>query len=214
MSRMTAPRGEVMTPMRRGSAGKGFLRSCGEESLGGQLGLELLEGDLQGSGAHRLHVFGEQLHLAARLVHGDASAGDDLHPVLRTEAQQARLGAKHHDAKLRVAVLEREVDVAALGGTIVGDFAFDPDIGKTLFQMGADGGNQLAHGEDAARRCFRGKLEGELRIAHLESLAGEGNSRDVNRASGYRVRYRRKPRRSQRISENNRLSRMDVARGK
>ena len=176
MSWMTAPRGEVMTPMRRGSSGQRLFALRGEESLGGELGLELLEGDLQGSGAHRLHVFGEQLHLAASLIHGDASAGDDLHSVLRTEAQQARLGAEHDDAELGVAILQGEVEVAALGRAVVGDFALDPDIGKALFKMGADGGDQLAHAVDAARGCFGGKLEGKLRIAHGESLAGEANS--------------------------------------
>ena len=155
-----------------GQGRKGLLALRGEESLGRQLCLELLEGDLHGPGAHRFHVFGEQLHFAARLVHGDAAAGDDLHAILRTKAQQARLGAKHHKAKLRVAVLQGEIDVATLGGAVVGDFSFDPDVGKTLLKMGADGGHQFAHTVDAARRCFGGKLEGELRIAHLGSLAG------------------------------------------
>ena len=181
---MTAPRGEVMTPMRRGSSGQRLLALLGKESLGGELGLELLEGDLQGSGAHGLHEFGEQLHLAASLVQGDAAAGDDLHPVLRTEAQQARLGAEHDDAELRVAVLQGEVEMAAVGGAVVGDLAFDPDVGKSLLQMGADGGDQFAHGVDAARGRFGGKLEGELgRIVHGESLAGVGNGRVVGKGS-------------------------------
>ena len=160
-----------------GKRGQRFLACGGEEALGGELGLELLEGDLEGSGAHRLHVFGEQLHFAASLVHRDASASDDLHPVLRTEAQQAGLGTKHDDAELRVAVLQGEVEMAAFGGTIVGDFALNPDIGKSFFEVGADGGDQFPHGINAARGYFGGKLEGKLRIAHEESLAGEGRSR-------------------------------------
>jgi hypothetical protein len=56
-----------------------------------------------------LHVFGEQLHLAARFVHGDATARDYLHAILRSEAQQASLGTKHHDPELGFAIFQREV---------------------------------------------------------------------------------------------------------
>jgi hypothetical protein len=162
--------------------GQRFLALLGKESLGGELGLELLEGDLQGSGAHGLHVFGEQLHFAAGFIHGDAAAGDDLHPVLWAEAQQACLGAKHDDAQLGVSVLEGEVEMAAFGGPVVGDFTLHPDVGKSLLEMGADGGDQFVHGEDAARGRFGGELEGELgRIVHGESLAGRGSQRGMDK---------------------------------
>ena len=55
-----------------GQGGQRLLAPGSEESFGGELGLELLEGDLECSGAHGFHELGEQLHLSASLIHGDA----------------------------------------------------------------------------------------------------------------------------------------------
>jgi len=57
-SAMAAPRGEVTIPIRRGSAAADAC-ARGEQALGGQLPLELLERQLQRAHALRL----ERLHL-------------------------------------------------------------------------------------------------------------------------------------------------------
>ena len=54
MSRMTAPCGDVTTPMRRGRNGSGRLRACIEQTLGAEPLLELLEGERQRARARRL----------------------------------------------------------------------------------------------------------------------------------------------------------------
>ena len=116
MSRSAAAWVEVTTPIRAGSGGIGFFLSGGEQAFGFELGLELLEGQLQGSGAFGLDVFGGDLELAAVFVDGDSSADDDLQTVGGAKTQQARGGAEHDHVDLRVAVFQREVKMAGIGG--------------------------------------------------------------------------------------------------
>ncbi len=80
--------------------------------------------------------------------------------VCGTEAQQAGGGAEHHDADLRVAVFEGEVEMSGLGGTEVGDLAFDPGVGVFALDVGADGGDQVADFPYAA--VGRAKVEAHL----------------------------------------------------
>ena len=68
-------------------------------------------------------------------------------------------GAEGHRAHLRLRFFQREVVMAAGGQLDAGYFAGNPDIGEFVFERRADGGIQLADGEDAAGR---GEIEGEL----------------------------------------------------
>ena len=136
-------------------AGKGGQRALAfgvEEAFGLEPLLELLEGELQRAGADGLHGFGDELHLAALLVDADAAADQDVQAVFRAEAQQHGLAAEEHDGKLRVGVLEGEVDVAGGRGAEVGDLALDPDVAVLLLDQFADLADQFAHRPDAARR--------------------------------------------------------------
>ena len=103
---MAAPRAEVTSPMRPGQHGNRLAARGIEQAFGGQLGLQLLESNLQRARALGLKVLGLKLQVAALVVNRDSSARDDLQAVLRTEAQQPRLRAPHHDAQLRRAVLQ------------------------------------------------------------------------------------------------------------
>jgi hypothetical protein len=85
MSWRTAPLVEVMTPIQRGKAGREQAR------------LELLEGNTQGAGAARLHSFGNQLELSARLVNGDSASYEDGKTILRAEAKKLGLTAEEDD---------------------------------------------------------------------------------------------------------------------
>ena len=123
----------------------GFLALGGEEAFGFELGFELFEGQLQRSGAFGLDVFRRDLQFAAIFVDGDAPANDDLQAVGGTKTKQARGGAEHHDANLSVAVFEGEVEMSGLGGAEIRNFAFDPGIGIFAFDVGADGGDQVAN---------------------------------------------------------------------
>ena len=76
--------------------GNRLFARCIEQTLCRQLCLELLECNLERARSLRLEILGNQLQLTTALVNGDASASDDLHAILRTKAQQARLHAEHH----------------------------------------------------------------------------------------------------------------------
>jgi hypothetical protein len=88
--------------------------------------------------------------LAALLVDADTAADENVKAVFRAEAEEHGLATEENDGELGVGVLEGEVDVAGGGGTIVGDFAFDPDVAILLLDQFADLGNELADGPDAA----------------------------------------------------------------
>ena len=113
-------------PMRRGSAGSGRFRSWSKQTFGGELLLELLEGKLQRAVALRLEVLNVDLVFAARLVDADAAAGHHGEAVLWLDLEIAGLLTEAHGPKLRLAVFEREVVVAAGRGAGVGDLAHHP----------------------------------------------------------------------------------------
>jgi hypothetical protein len=82
------------------TAGKGRQRAfafCIEEAFREQARLELLEGNTQGAGAARLHSFGNQLELSARLVNGDSASYEDGKTILRAEAKKLGLTAEEDD---------------------------------------------------------------------------------------------------------------------
>ena len=116
--------------MRRGSAGIGLQRAGSNRPSAASFAFGCSKATWSAPAPLRLKVLNLELHVAALVVHGHASAGDDLQTVLRTGAQQPRLRAPHHDAQLRQAVFQREVQVAGFGGTIVRNLAFDIDIGE------------------------------------------------------------------------------------
>ncbi len=143
------------------AAGEGWelaLPGGVEEALGFELVAELLVGKLQSAGAAGLDGFCDQLQLAARLVDRDAAANEDSQSVLRTKAEKLGLAAEEDDGKLRIAVLEREVDVAGGGWAAVGDLARDPEVGVGLLNMLPHVGDQVADRPDAAfRKDCRGR---------------------------------------------------------
>ena len=128
-----------------------------EEAFGAEAVAELLEGELEGSGAARTHGFGDELELAAGFVYGDAAADFDGEAVFRLEGQELRAAAEEHDRKLRVAVLEGEVDVAGGCGAAVGDLAlYVEDAGVIAFDVLAQLGDELADGVEDGLAGFRG----------------------------------------------------------
>jgi hypothetical protein len=145
-------------------AGKGGQRALAvgvEEALGFEALLELLEGELEGTGADWLHGFCDKLHLSALLVDADAAADEDVEAVFRAEAEEHGLAAKEDDGELGVGVLEGEVDVARGSGTVVGDFSFDPDVAVHLLDEFADLADELTDRPDATggARVVEGEVE-------------------------------------------------------
>ena len=151
-------------PIRDGKDGNRLFAFGGEETFGFELGFELLEGQLERSGAFGFDVFGGDLKLAAIFVDGDASADDDLKAIGRLEPKQPCRRAEHHDFDLSVAIFQSEIKMAGLGSAEVGNFAFHPGVGIFALDVGADGGDQVA---DLPHSAF-GRAEGE------SHLVGEG----------------------------------------
>ncbi len=123
-----------------------------EQPLGGQLLLELLEGQLQRAQPLRLQQLHQQLVFAAGLVDVDAAARQHRQAVLRLEFPVAVGGAEGHAAHLGVLLLQGEVVMAAGRQLQAGDFARHPDFLERAIEHRADGRVQLRNGEDAPLR--------------------------------------------------------------
>src|SRR6266700_196255 len=151
-----------------------------EQAFFGESGLELLKGQLQRAGAYRLQKFGGKLKFAARVVDGDAAAGDDLHAVVRPEAEQTRLAAEHHDAQLCITVFEREVEMPGFGGSKIGYLAFYPHIRVAALHRSAHGAHQIGHAPyTAGKRLIKGETE----------LAFKRHLRQFNRRGAWEYGY-------------------------
>ena len=168
-----------------GAGGRGddadAVRECGERLFAGGIEEaarfkalpELLEGDLQRAGADGFEEFRNELHLSALLVDGDFAAEQHMQAVGWFEAEQRGLLAEQDRRQLRLAIFEREVDVAGGRGAQVGDFAFDPEVAVLALDMQADFADKVADLPDLARNGHRGRLERQAELA-LGPLLGAG----------------------------------------
>ena len=99
----------------------------------------------------------------------DAAARQHRQAVLRLELPVAVRGAEGHALHLGVALLEGEIVVAAGGQLQAGDLARHPDVRELRVERRADGGVQLADGEDAA---LRRQVEFQRELLH-ETIVGD-----------------------------------------
>ena len=137
-------------PIRRGKVGIGFLAAGIKQPFRLELGLELLECDLQRARALGLKVLGRNLQFAAIFVDGDSPAQHDLHAILGTKPQQPRLRTEHHGTNLRVLVFQSEVQMSRVVRAKIRDLPFHPGIAVLALNMRADRRHQIAHRPYAA----------------------------------------------------------------
>ncbi len=156
-----------------------------EETFTAKAVAKLLEGELQCAGAARAQGFGDELKLAAAFVHRDASTNLDREAIPGLEAEKLRLPAEEYDGKLRVAILEREVDMAGSGGTEIRNLALDvEDAGVGAFEMLSQLRDQLTDRvENWLHRSRHGRRGGDGwgddRVGEIErKLRGGGSDRD------------------------------------
>ena len=128
--------------------GQRLLARHVEKPLGFEPLLELLERQLQGADSGRFDVLDVNLIFAARLVHADRSAHDQLQSVLGPEFQPHRLRAETDALHLRLGVLQREIEMPGLRRAIVGDFALDPQVRELRGEHAADTRRQLRDAPD------------------------------------------------------------------
>ncbi len=140
---MTAPVGEVTTPIRAGQEGEGLLAGRIEEPLRLEAGLELFEGLLEGPQPPRLDRIDDELVLAAGRIDGHARPADDAHPLLDREARGPVPAPRErvpedHRPDLALRILEGEIDVARRGPAQVRHLPLHPDEGEPLLQERLD----------------------------------------------------------------------------
>ena len=87
MSRITAPVGEVTTPITRGAKGKGRLRVLVEQAFGGERPAALVEQSHERALPGQLQPLDDDLVARAARIGGELARGDDLDPVLGPEAR-------------------------------------------------------------------------------------------------------------------------------
>ena len=112
MSRITAPVGEVTTPIVRGRKGSSALAILVEQPLGGERAAALVEQRHQRALPGELHPVDHDLIFGAARIGGELARADHLDPVLGAEAQVGGLPLPHHAVDHRLVVLEREVAMA------------------------------------------------------------------------------------------------------
>ena len=148
-----------------------------EEALGGELGLEPVEGLEQAADPGRAQRLDAELVVAARLVQGDERACLDAHAVLGAEGEQLRAVAPHRAAHLGRGVLEGEVDMAGGGTDEVGDLAAHPHQGQRGFEQLTRHAVEFGDADDL-RGGRRGAVRGQ------EGVRGHG--RIVAESTGLR----------------------------
>ena len=130
---MTAPVGEVITPMTRGMNGRRRLRDGLEQAFGGELALALLQQRHQRAGSGGLQIVDDDLVFRRAGIGGEPAAGDHLHALFGSEAQLRHGGAPDHRLDARAVVLQREIGVAGgMRPAIAGNLAAHPDVAELV----------------------------------------------------------------------------------
>ena len=126
---------------------QGTFAFRGEEALGGEFGLELLQGQLLPAQPARLHTGRIDLQIAPGGIQTDPAPDQDLQTVLGPEAKQSSITAKHHATQLAGVILEGEIDMPGGGGAQAGEFANNPDITKIGLKLTLDQACQVGDGQ-------------------------------------------------------------------
>src|SRR5579871_5210238 len=88
--------------------------------------------------------------------------------------EEARRGTEHHDANLRIAIFQREVEMSRFGRTEVRNLSFHPGVGVFALDVRADCGDEVAHLPDTAVR----RAEVEAKLVGERGHLGQCNAED------------------------------------
>ena len=91
MSRITAPVGELMTPMTSGRNGSLRFRSASKETFSGERLAALFEEREQGALARDFHPLDDDLVFRAPGISGELACRDDLGAIFGKESERAAL---------------------------------------------------------------------------------------------------------------------------
>ena len=156
MSRITAPVGEVTTPITRGRNGSLRLRAGVEQPFGGERLAALFEQGQQRALARQLHPLDDDLVFRAPGIGGELAGRDDLGAVFGPEREAPGAGAPDHRVDARILVLEREIAVTGRMALEPADLAAHADLAERVLDRALERARQLADRQRAAN-CRRGR---------------------------------------------------------
>ena len=147
MSRITAPEGEVTTPITSGRKGRGRLRSSANRPSAASCLSPLLEQRHQRADACRRQAVDDQLILRAAREGRDPPARDHLEPVLGLEGQALSGGPPADGIQTGARVLEREIEMPRGRPLEARDLAAHPDVAVGVLERPLERARQLADRE-------------------------------------------------------------------
>ena len=131
-----------------GQIGQRPLAFLGEQALGGELALALLQQLEQRALAGQLQPLDHDLIAGAAGIGGDPAARDHLHAVLRGDAEPPGGAAPADRVEHRARVLEREIEVAGGGALEARDLAAHADELEAALERSLDRLGHLGDRED------------------------------------------------------------------
>ena len=157
MSRITAPVGEVTTPITSRQERQQLLARLVEQAFGGELLLALLQQLHQRADAGRLQRVDDDLVFGGAGEGGELAGGDDVEPLLRLDPHAAVDALPDHRLEHRLVVLEAEIAVAGGRGALeAGHLAAHPHIAVGVLDRALERRRQLGDGP------FHNVIEGGL----------------------------------------------------
>ena len=171
MSRITAPDGEVITPITAGQVGQRPLAGGVEQALGRERLLAHLEHRHQRADPGRRDLLDDELVLRRGREGGEPAGGDDLHPLLRRHGEPARRHPPDHRAEAGAIVFEVQIDVAGSGPRDAADLAAHPHPAELALEHALHRPGDLGYAE--LRRVLSGpRFVEQLHHASLLPVAG------------------------------------------
>ena len=155
MSRITAPVGEVTTPITRGRNGSARFLRLVEQPFGGQRPPALVEQRHQRARPGQLHPVDDDLIFRAAGVGRQLARRDDFGAVLGAEGEAARLPLPDHRVDARALVLEGEIAMARGVALPPRNLAAHADMAERAFDRALERARQFADRLRAAN-CRRG----------------------------------------------------------
>ena len=148
MSRMTAPVGEVTTPITRGQIGQQLLARRVEQALGGEFDAPRLQQRHQRADAGRLHRLDDDLIGRFAGKSGDLAGGDHFHSLFGAHAQAREHAFPDHRVDARALVFQRKIGVAGrMRPAIVRDFAAHAHIAESILDRALQRARKLGDGK-------------------------------------------------------------------
>ncbi len=145
---MTAPVGEVTTPMAERQERHLALARLVEQALGREAPAALLEQRHEGADAGGFDRLDDDLIGRFARKGRDLAGRDDLKPFLGLYAQARKGALPDHRVDARVRVLDAEIGVAGgMRAAIVGDFAAQPDEAEAILNGALQGVREFRNGE-------------------------------------------------------------------